>query len=120
MKLLAAVIVLVAASAASAATLPHLRTCAGANVVKPKGVFTLSCADANAQLDHTTWKTWSATSATGTTTFGLNLCVPYCAASKMSFFADSTVKLDRVRHGRFTRVTVHYLLKGKTKVFVQN
>jgi hypothetical protein len=119
-KILAVLIVLVAASTASAATLPHLRTCAGANVVKPKGAFTLSCADANSQLDHTAWKTWTSTSATGTTTFGLNLCTPYCAASKMSFFPHSSVKLDRARNGRFTRVTVHYVLHGKTKTFVQD
>jgi hypothetical protein len=57
----------------------------------------------------------------GTTRFALNLCTPYCAASKMSYFPHSTVRLTRpvaTKHGRlYSRLVVHYLLKGKATTF---
>jgi hypothetical protein len=47
--------------------------------------------------------------------------VPYCAASKMSYFPKSTVRLTdpvTTKHGRlFSSLVVHYQLKGKSKVF---
>jgi len=115
---LAALVALALAAAGSAAATPHLITCSGAKVVRPKGLFVLACADANAQIDHTTWKTWTATGAAGTTTLGLNLCVPNCAASKMSFFPKSPVRLAAPKHGVFTKVIVTYVLKGKRHSFV--
>jgi hypothetical protein len=113
------VVLLTAAATATAATIPHLRSCGGKPLVRPAGIVVLACADANAELAATRWTNWGATRATGTTRFGLNLCIPYCAASKMSFFPRSAVRLDRVKKGRFTRVTVRYVLHGKTRTFVQ-
>lgn len=93
-------------------------TCGGKTVVKPS-TFIISCADANTELTATHWTSWTARSATGTTRFGLNLCNPYCAASKFSFFPGSTVRLSApviAKHGRlFSKLTVTYKLHGKTK-----
>ncbi len=89
-------------------------------VVRPTS-FVITCADGNASLTATHWSTWSASGAVGTTRFALNLCTPYCAASKMSYFPHSTVRLTRpvaTKHGRlYSRLVVHYLLKGKATTF---
>jgi len=109
----------VGATASSTATV-KLLTCTNTKVFKP-ATFVISCADANSQLTATHWSTWNATSATGTTRFALNLCVPYCAASKMSYFPKSTVRLTdpvNTKHGRlFSSLVVRYRLKGKWKTF---
>lgn len=109
----------VGAVAPSASTV-KLLTCSNAKVFKP-ATFVISCADANAELTATHWSTWNATSAAGTTRFALNLCVPYCAASKMSYFPKSTVRLTdpvTTKHGRlFSSLVVRYQLKGKSKTF---
>jgi hypothetical protein len=47
--------------------------------------------------------------------------VPYCAASKMSYFPKSTVRLTdpvTTKHGRlFSSLVVRYELEGKSKAF---
>ena len=95
-------------------------TCQGATVARPTTLI-ISCADANTQLTKTRWSTWTATRAVGTTTFAVNLCKPYCAASKMSYFPGSTVQFSRpltTTHGRlFSLVVVHYTMNGRAKVF---
>ena len=95
-------------------------TCTGTTVSRPSN-FVISCADANAALTQTHWTTWSANSATGTTRFALNLCKPYCAASKMSYFSKSTVRLSTpvsAKHGRlFSKLVVRYLYQGKMLSF---
>jgi len=95
-------------------------TCAGKTVVKPVG-FVISCADANSELTATHWTSWNARGAVGTTRFGLNLCIPYCAASRMSYFPRSTVRLSApvpTKHGRlFSKLVVAYRLHGKTRKF---
>jgi hypothetical protein len=113
----------VAATAASAsAPLPRILDCGGKALVRPAGTLVLSCADANSELRKTHWSSWGRASAVGTTDLGLNLCNPSCAASKMSFFPGSRVRLSDVKRTKlgllFTRVTVSYVLHGKTKVFV--
>lgn len=109
-----------AANHPAAATPAKILTCRGKTVVKPKN-FVIACADANAQLTATHWASWTAWSATGTTKFALNLCKPYCAASKISFFPRSKVRLFapvNAKHGRlFSKLTVSYKLHGKTKTF---
>ncbi len=115
------VLVPISAAVASATTPPvKLLSCTNTEVFKPTS-FVISCADANSELTATHWSTWNASSATGTTRFALNLCVPYCAASKMSYFPKSTVRLaDPVttKHGRlFSSLVVRYQLKGKSKTF---
>ena len=62
-------------------------TCQGTEVVRPVN-FIISCADAGARLTNTKWSSWTTTGAVGETTFALNLCKPYCAASKISYFSE--------------------------------
>ena len=104
----------------AAAPVTALWSCTGRRVVEPTE-FVISCADANSELTSTRWTSWTATRATGTTRFGLNLCVPYCAASPMSYFPNSTVVASRpeaTRHGElFSSLTVTYELKGRMKTF---
>ena len=112
------------ASTLPASSVPtKLLTCEGTTVSRPSS-FVISCADGNSELSATRWKTWTENRATGTTTFGLNLCVPYCAASKISQFKDSTVVLtapESTKHGKiFSKLVVTYTVKGKAKSFVQS
>ncbi len=94
--------------------------CTGTTVSRPRN-FVISCADANAALTETHWSTWSANRATGTPRFALNLCTPYCAASPMSYFPKSTVRLSApvtTRHGRlFSKLVVRYIYRGKVTSF---
>ena len=95
-------------------------TCTNTTVSRPSN-FVITCADANAALTKTHWTTWNAKGATGTTRFALNLCNPYCAASKMSYFPNSTVRLSApvtAKHGRlFSKLVVRYIYRGKTDSF---
>ena len=108
------------ATQTSATTRPALLTCANAVVAKPR-MFVISCADGNSELTNTSWTSWSATRAVGVTTFGLNLCVPYCAASKISYFAHSTVTLsapEKTKRGKlFSYLVVSYTVHGAKKTF---
>jgi hypothetical protein len=100
--------------------LPRLLSCANTTDLKPTN-FVISCADANAELTATVWSHWTATSATGTTKFGLNLCEPNCASSRISFFPKSSVTLSKpksTRHGKlFSLLIVKYVLHGKPMSF---
>ena len=123
LALIAAVATATLAATASASTSPpRILDCGGKALVRPTGTLVLSCADANSELRKTRWTSWGRASAVGTTDLGLNLCDPNCAASKMSFFPHSRVRLSGVKRTKlgllFTRVTVSYLLHGKTRVFV--
>ena len=95
-------------------------TCDGATLAKPSN-FVISCADANAALTNTHWTTWNSRGATGITRFALNLCNPYCAASPISYFLKSTVRLSApvmTKHGRlFSKLVVRYIYRGKAKAF---
>jgi hypothetical protein len=112
----------IAASPASAGSpLPKLLSCAGTPLLRPSGTVVLSCADANSELKATHWLSWTQTSASGRTDFGVNLCTPDCAASRIRFFPGSTVRLQDVSStakGRlFTRAVITYTLSGKRKTF---
>lgn len=100
-----------------------LVSCSGAAVFAPK-TFIISCADANSELKATHWTSWTGSRARGTTTFGLNLCDPYCAASRISFFPGSKVALlDPVttsKGPRFSKLVVSYLLHGKATTFTMS
>ncbi len=95
-------------------------TCQGTEVVRPSN-FIISCADAGARLTDTKWSSWTSTGAVGVTRFALNLCKPYCAASPISYFANSKVTFSApllTSHGKlFSRLTVRYRLNGKTDLF---
>ncbi|HWD96810.1 MAG TPA: hypothetical protein VG246_10350 [Acidimicrobiales bacterium] len=95
-------------------------TCQGGNVVRPR-TFIVTCADDNTQLTKTRWTRWTSTSAVGITTFAMNLCKPYCAASKMSYFPNSTVRFSSpvsTKHGEtFSLLVVHYVSGGKAHVY---
>ncbi len=94
--------------------------CNGATVSRPSN-FVISCADANAALTKTRWSTWNARGATGTTRFAINLCTPYCAASPLSYFPKSTVRLSApiaTKQGRlFSKLVVRYTYRGKLTSF---
>ncbi|MGC2486039.1 MAG: hypothetical protein WA359_07345 [Acidimicrobiales bacterium] len=95
-------------------------TCAGADVVRPVN-YIVTCADAYTQLTKTTWTTWSSSQAIGTTDFAMNLCKPYCAASKMTYYPNSTVHFGApvaTKHGTlFSLLTVRYESKGAARLF---
>jgi hypothetical protein len=118
----AALAVGAASIAAGASATPRLLSCSGKPLLRPHGTVVLSCADAGSELRSTTWQSWGPSSARGTTDFGLNLCTPNCAASSMSFFPASTVRLSAPVHsakGRlFSRATISYRLHGVRRTFV--
>jgi hypothetical protein len=106
-------------SVAKVAT-PKILTCSGTAAFKPSS-FIISCADAGARLTRTHWSTWTASGATGVTRFALNLCRPYCAASPISYFPGSIVRLsapESTKHGTFfSMLVVTYKLHGKVTKF---
>lgn len=111
-------------SAAPSSALSNTRvgvvTCSGSSIVRPR-TLVVSCADANTILTSTQWTTWNANGATGTTTFGMNLCTPYCAASPISYFPRSSVRLYASAtspHGAFfSELVVRYNVGNKVKTF---
>jgi len=109
-----------AASAAArpgTAALPRLPACNGKLVLRPKS-FVLACADANAYLVSIRWSAWTASAATGTSTFVLNDCTPNCAAGKFHDY-PATTRLSRPRptkHGElFSLVKVTYRSGASTE-----
>jgi hypothetical protein len=113
--------IVVPASATASKRLPALLSCSGKRLVRPTGMVVIACADANAELRSTHWSSWTASAASGTTDWALNLCTPTCAASKITDFPDSSVRLSqptKTSHGVvFEKVTVHYRLHGKTETY---
>ena len=95
-------------------------TCSGAAVVRPRTLI-VACADANTSLQSTHWSTWGSAGASGTTTFAMNLCTPYCAASPLSHFPHSSVTLSAPissRHGTyFSSLVVRYRQGSTWKTF---
>ena len=79
--------------------------------------FVLACGDGNIEISRTDWSSWTGNSASGTTTLDVNLCHPTCVQSKMSSFADSSVRLSGVRHTAsgpvFSRATITYRHAGR-------
>ncbi|HEY5266892.1 MAG TPA: hypothetical protein VIJ40_08775 [Acidimicrobiales bacterium] len=105
---------------AATSTKAGIITCQGISVVEPRS-FVITCADANSELTKTHWSTWTSTGASGTTTFAMNLCTPYCAASPMSYFPNSHVTLSApvaTKHGKlFSLMTVRYMLHAHAKTY---
>lgn len=60
---------------------------------KPQSM-TPYCADAGAGVGNLEWDSWGAKGATGTGLYGVNLCVPTCAAGKWKF-TDVNVSLSK-------------------------
>lgn len=112
----------VAVTAAAAASVPRVLSCAGKPLLRPAGLVVLSCADANSELRSTHWLSWGRQAAVGTTTLGLNPCKPYCAASRMKYFPNSRVRLSdpkQTSHGLvFGRATITYVSHHKRKTLV--
>jgi hypothetical protein len=81
----------------------------------------ISCANGNSELTATKWSAWSATSALGVTRFAMNLSTPDCAASSITFFPDSKVRLSApevTKHGiLYSSMVVHHTLHGKSATF---
>lgn len=111
-----------AGHAPSLATGPNAKvlTCQGAVVTRPRN-YIVTCADAYTQLTNTHWTHWTTKSAVGTTTFAMNLCNPYCAASKMTYYPNSAVIFSSpltTKHGSlFSLLTVRYHSGGRLHVF---
>ncbi len=103
-----------------ALTSAKVLTCQGTDVVRPR-TYIITCADGYTQLTNTHWSTWTSTKAVGTTTFAMNLCKPYCAASKMTYYPHSAVTLTSpvsTKHGSlFSSLTVRYQSGGHSRVF---
>jgi hypothetical protein len=104
----------------AAKTSAKVLTCLGSDVVRPRN-YTITCADDNTQLTNSHWTSWTAKSAVGTTTFAMNLCKPYCAASKMTYYPNSAVSFtspESTKHGTlFSLLTVRYQSGGRSHVF---
>ncbi|HEY5111953.1 MAG TPA: hypothetical protein VII67_06455 [Acidimicrobiales bacterium] len=109
-----------AASALSTLKSAGMLTCRGSYVMEPTS-FIITCADSNTELTRTHWSTWTSTGARGTTRFAMNLCTPYCAASPMSYFANSKVDLSApvktTKGTLFSLMVVHYSLHGQAKTY---
>ncbi|HVB51152.1 MAG TPA: hypothetical protein VND89_05370 [Acidimicrobiales bacterium] len=109
-----------AASALSSLKSASILTCRGSYVMEPTS-FVITCADANTQLTRTHWSSWTSTGAKGTTRFAMNLCTPYCAASPMSYFANSKVDLSapvKTKKGTlYSLMVVHYSLHAQAKTY---
>jgi len=119
-------------SAGSSSTKPHatpsvvtgssakVLTCSGASVARPRSLV-VTCADANTALQSTHWSSWSASGASGSTTFVMNLCTPYCAASPLSYFPHSSVTLSTPvtssRGTYFSRLVVKYRQGSTVKTY---
>ncbi len=58
------------------------------------------------------WTAWTNTHADATGTVWLLSCQPDCAGSPFYRYA-LTLTVGRVRHGHFTRMTLHYRYQGK-------
>lgn len=58
------------------------------------------------------WTVWTGTHAAAVGTVWLLSCRPSCAASAFSRYA-LTLTAGRVRHGHFTRMTLHYRYQGR-------
>ena len=105
------------AAAAAGSGSAHLLSCTGKPLTRPAGNVVLACGDANIEIQSTHWSSWTASAASGTTTLDINLCNPNCAASKMSSFPGSTVRLSGVRQSAsgpvFSRATITYRHAGK-------
>ena len=63
---------------------------------KPQ-TLTPFCADADVAVGNLEWDTWGAKGATGTGLYGVNLCVPTCAAGKWKFTAVKVLLSKSVR-----------------------
>ncbi len=99
---------------------PRILACTGVPEREPAS-FVISCADANSELTATRWTSWSMRGATGVTRFGLNLCNPYCAASRIRFFPGSSVQLSHpvgTQLGElYSLLVVRYRIGGVPKTF---
>jgi len=119
-----AVVGVAAWASAAASPLPKVLSCSGKALLRPAGTVVLSCADGNSELRRTRWSAWGPRAALGATDFGVNLCTPTCAASRMSFFPHSSVRLGGVTRSRqglfFSRAVITYVRHGKTETFVAN
>jgi hypothetical protein len=80
--------------------------------------YVLTCADANTQITHAMYSSWSARTAEGRGTFVYNTCVPSCAAGtfkhhpvRFTLGRPRTVGSQRL----FTRIWVSYA--GLTEAF---
>jgi hypothetical protein len=98
----------------------RLLGCAGAAVIKPS-TFGMGCDGAYRELTKTHWSSWTASVASGTTDFGVNLCRPTCAQAKVTFFPNSRVRASSpvtTSRGRlFSSVVVRYRRDGKERSF---
>jgi len=63
-------------------------------VQKPETIM-IMCGDGGIFIDKITWKTWSAQGATGTGTWGENLCDPSCAEGEV-VYAPVNVSLSNL------------------------
>jgi hypothetical protein len=112
----AAVLAAPVAQAAGSAR-PHLLSCTGRPLVRPHGNVVLACGDANIEIQNTHWSSWTASSASATTTLDINLCDPTCAQSKMRAFPRSSLRLSAVRKSSlgpvFSRATITYTNAGQ-------
>ena len=94
------------------ASVPKVYNCLHAQV-RP-GSFTLACADGNSYLNHLSWSSWTASSASGTGRQMINDCQPYCAAGKfrgypahVTFWRSEPVP-NHPGQRYFSRVTLRY------------
>ncbi|HEX3824419.1 MAG TPA: hypothetical protein VHV79_08140 [Mycobacteriales bacterium] len=107
------------ASPASAAPAGHTRVVSSCTTAKYKpSSYILTCADANTQIRHATYSSWSPKHAEGIGSYVYNTCLPSCAAGTFKHHPVSfTLYRARTVSGKklFTRMSVSYA--GLTEVF---
>jgi hypothetical protein len=111
---------------AHAQRLPVLATGYGHSAIRPSGILytgdgsgiigRLQPGDARRAVGHPPgflhWTTWTNTQAAANGTVWLLSCRPSCAASSYHSY-PLTLTAGRVRHGHFTRMTLHYRYQGQ-------
>jgi hypothetical protein len=100
------------AGPAAAAPSAHTRVISSCTTAKYRPhQYILTCADANTEITHAKYSSWSAKSAAGHGTFVYNTCEPSCAAGKFKHHpVDFSLGRVRTVGGKrlFTRMYVSY------------
>jgi hypothetical protein len=112
--LLAALALVLSASAAAASPPVALLDCLAKPTVRPRSVV-LACADANFIAEHLRWTGWGSPFAAARGTASVNDCTPYCAAGHFHTYAIVLIAAgSQTCHGRRAYLTVTYAFIGRS------
>jgi hypothetical protein len=102
---------------------PVVFDCLGHTQVRP-GTYVFACADYGSLLEHMSWHTWSASSATGYGVHSLNNCTPNCAEGTfinypvfVTFWRPEPVA-NHPGEKYFSRITVVYTTSARPPAYM--